>query len=136
MNTPTWSKMSTSFIGTQFEISTLHILSRYGFSLRRIGGANDKGIDLCGHFLIPNSNKRVPILVQCKMESKKIGPKYIRELSGVLASHTPQTLGLFASHSPFSQQALFTFNSSPFPLIVSVLDSKYIPSLVASCLNS
>jgi len=57
-------------------------------SLKRIGGRGDGGIDMLGWWWIPEFTKeqrrRIRVIAQCKAEKKKIGPKYVRELEGVL----------------------------------------------------
>lgn len=61
-------------------------------SLRRVGGKGDGGIDMEGWWWIPHvenglsvhQRRRIRVVAQCKAEKKKVGPKYIRELEGVL----------------------------------------------------
>lgn len=62
-------------------------------SLTRVGGKGDGGIDMLGWWWIPaipddalspQRRRRVRIIAQCKAEKKKMGPKYVRELEGVL----------------------------------------------------
>ncbi|THH04505.1 hypothetical protein EW145_g5475 [Phellinidium pouzarii] len=84
-------------------------------SLRRIGGKDDGGIDLCGWWWLPPlsssssslpspsgmrddltviatneegvTRRRVRVIAQCKAERKKLGPNYVREMEGVLHRH-------------------------------------------------
>jgi hypothetical protein len=78
-------------------------------TLTRIGGRDDRGIDIRGTWLPPTSRHLPPlpeplqIYVQCKAERSKTGPKYLRELEGTLnTTTTPQSppLGILAASSP------------------------------------
>ncbi|KDN45583.1 hypothetical protein K437DRAFT_218340, partial [Tilletiaria anomala UBC 951] len=57
-------------------------------NLVRSGGAGDKGIDLKGWWKLPSREsssaqaENVRVLVQCKAEAKKLGPRTLRELEG------------------------------------------------------
>lgn len=83
---------SNVYVGTHFEYTVLTSLARYGFSLRRVGGVSDCGIDLLGTWSLPlppsaSSPSDLPqaptlrILVQCKAVQRP-GPHLIRELEG------------------------------------------------------
>ncbi|KAG6811834.1 hypothetical protein H0H92_005631 [Tricholoma furcatifolium] len=121
-------------------------------SLRRVGGKSDGGIDLLGWWWLPPLNateinaprRRLRVLAQCKAEKKKIGPKYVREMEGVLHRYlslasaskpssalnakpfmppgisTPQypLVGLFISESPFTKATFLQAQSSPLPLFL------------------
>ena len=104
---------STVFRGTLHEYAVLDTLSRYKFSLYRTGGSDDKGIDLRGTW---NLDRSIPVIVQCKNEAKKIGPKYVRELLGVKTSD----LSILASTSTYTPQAIQTMMTSSNPLCLSV----------------
>ncbi|KAK7683162.1 hypothetical protein QCA50_013835 [Cerrena zonata] len=81
---------------------------------------------------IPDERRRIRVFAQCKMEKKKIGPKYIREMEGVLTrhfhrddpsqtesqSHEDPIVGLFISSSPFTKSALLRAYSSPIPFML------------------
>ncbi|KAK3390499.1 hypothetical protein B0H63DRAFT_117256 [Podospora didyma] len=81
-------KESTLFVGTHFEYTVENVLRSYGFSLRRVGGASDSGIDLLGTWCLPSAfsdggkeQQPLKVLLQCKA-SKRPGPHLIRELEG------------------------------------------------------
>ncbi len=86
---------STVYVGTHFEYTVLHALSRYGLSLRRVGGVSDGGIDLLGTWTLPahlpdNSNPSekgnvLRVLAQCKAVQRG-GPHLVRELEGAFAA--------------------------------------------------
>ncbi|PTB60930.1 hypothetical protein M431DRAFT_489721 [Trichoderma harzianum CBS 226.95] len=77
---------SPVFTGTRYEYLVLERLRRYGFSLRRIGGASDFGVDLVGEWTVPSSTApAIKVLVQCKGGIQRVGPHMIRELEGSFA---------------------------------------------------
>ncbi|KOS18355.1 Uncharacterized protein ESCO_003187 [Escovopsis weberi] len=82
-------RASTVYKGTLFEYTVGASLARYGFYLRRVGGASDAGIDLLGTWTLPRPRSApratLRVLVQCKFEKKKPGPRHIRELEGSFA---------------------------------------------------
>ncbi|KIP09901.1 hypothetical protein PHLGIDRAFT_59943, partial [Phlebiopsis gigantea 11061_1 CR5-6] len=126
--------------GTEYEQESMRILQNgLSMSLRRVGGKADGGIDLQGWWWLPAENsslydhpngyRRLRVLVQCKRESKKLGPKYIRELEGVLHRYgatqssnedvtSPPVVGMLISASPFSKMAITHAHSSPIPLVL------------------
>lgn len=93
--------LSTVHRGTHFENRSIAVLEQHlSMSLRRVGGRGDEGIDMVGWWWIPGvesgppplQRRRIRVIAQCKAEKKKIGPKYIRELEGVLHRFlTPST---------------------------------------------
>lgn len=77
---------SPIFTGTRYEYLVAERLARYGFSLRRIGGASDFGVDLVGEWTVPSSTTpAIKVLVQCKGGIQRVGPHMIRELEGSFA---------------------------------------------------
>ncbi|KAJ3485471.1 hypothetical protein NLI96_g4940 [Meripilus lineatus] len=119
-------------------------------TLHRIGGRSDGGVDLQGWWWLPTSEealhqdhthrRRIRVLAQCKAEKKKISPKYVREMEGVLLHHllpspevdpanlNPDSLptqdprdpvvGLFVSSSPFTKATLLRATASPLPFML------------------
>ncbi|KAI0070754.1 hypothetical protein K474DRAFT_1669715 [Panus rudis PR-1116 ss-1] len=47
-----------------------------------------------------NNRRRIRVLAQCKMETKKIGPKYIREMEGVMHRYIFSSPSSLSSSSP------------------------------------
>ncbi|KAL7915932.1 hypothetical protein GGI35DRAFT_11174 [Trichoderma velutinum] len=81
---------SSFFTGTRYEYLVAERLARYGFSLRRIGGASDFGVDLVGEWTVPSSTAPpIKVLVQCKGGIQRVGPHMIRELEGSFAGAPP-----------------------------------------------
>jgi hypothetical protein len=97
---------STVYVGTHYEYTVASALSRYGFYLRRIGGASDRGTDLVGTWTLPSNassdaspsssssssssppqaQTKLKILMQCKAGSgQRVGPQHVRELEGAFA---------------------------------------------------
>ncbi|GAB1318826.1 hypothetical protein MFIFM68171_09036 [Madurella fahalii] len=87
-------RTSTFYVGTHFEYTACAALARLGFSLRRVGGTADCGIDLLGTWDLPP--RRAPpapalpappplrVLAQCKAVQRP-GPHLVRELEGAFA---------------------------------------------------
>lgn len=95
---------STVYVGTHYEYTVAAHLAKYGFALRRIGGARDRGTDLVGTWTLPSpppesaafSTSPPPppppfkVLVQCKAGvGQRVGPQHMRELEGALAGAPP-----------------------------------------------
>ena len=78
---------SPTYVGTHFEYTALHTLSRYGLSLSRVGGRDDQGIDLIGTWKLPPpfDERTLKVFLQCKVLVKRCGPNLIRELEGAFA---------------------------------------------------
>lgn len=77
-------------------------LRALGFALTRVGGRGDRGVDLRGRWIPPHAARTPPraplaVLVQCKAERLRAGPKYMRELEGTLRAVGPGTIGVLAS---------------------------------------
>ncbi|KAL0570302.1 hypothetical protein V5O48_011666 [Marasmius crinis-equi] len=116
-------------------------------TLTRVGGKEDGGIDLLGWWWVPcmdssvedvefSARRRVRVVAQCKAERKKIGPKYVRELEGVVYRHMDKSMvpqdavesgnetqhksivALFISESPFTKSALLRAMSSTVPFLL------------------
>ncbi|KAI0790839.1 hypothetical protein C8Q75DRAFT_792855 [Abortiporus biennis] len=155
------STLSAVHRGTAFEERSLRILhDNLSMSLRRVGGKSDGGIDLQGWWWVPTNShsqqshhtihgvssspprKRIRVLAQCKDEKKKMAPKYVREMEGVLhrfvadSSWTQQSttslnpitkdsiVGLLISSSPFSKATLIRIHSSPIPFCALYLPHR------------
>ncbi|KAI0152205.1 hypothetical protein F4776DRAFT_17400 [Hypoxylon sp. NC0597] len=91
---------SKTYLGTRYEYAVAAALSTLGFTLRRVGGRDDCGIDLIGTWMVPSSSPSssstasnpLRVLVQCKAsasQSTRIGPQHVRELEGAFAGAPP-----------------------------------------------
>ncbi|WBW70539.1 mitochondrial endonuclease family [Schizosaccharomyces osmophilus] len=103
--------------GTLFEYLVKHILEKHGFTLKRCGGKDDRGIDLLGKFP-SGSSIEAKVAVSCKSNKAAIGPKYVRELEGSLSWCPLNTLGILACLSNFTSASLKAIQVSERPLAV------------------
>ena len=74
--------LSTVYRGTHYEYTVSQALMKYGFALKRIGGASDYGTDLLGTWQPPTTPLYLRTLIQCKAGAQSVGPQHIRELEG------------------------------------------------------
>ncbi|KAA8635867.1 hypothetical protein SMACR_01728 [Sordaria macrospora] len=72
---------TTIFVGTHYEYTVSSLLAAYGFSLNRVGGQHDFGIDLLGTWSVPTAERPLRVIVQCKA-IQVTRPHLIRELEG------------------------------------------------------
>ncbi|KAJ3006065.1 hypothetical protein HKX48_000312 [Thoreauomyces humboldtii] len=129
--------LSTVAIGNLFEESCVTSLSRHGMHLRRIGGKDDRGVDLRGTWTLPSSPSSplqprtrphspttIPLIVQCKHERSKLGPKYMRELEGTLGREPSDTIAIMACREGYSTTAKEMVYGSPCPIALVVVDEE------------
>ncbi|PKS08919.1 hypothetical protein jhhlp_003532 [Lomentospora prolificans] len=111
---------STVYVGTHYEYTVAASLAQYGFSLKRVGGASDFGIDLLGSWAFPSSAEPLKTLVQCKAGA--IGPHTIRELEGAFVGapvgwRGPGVLGILASRKVATKGVADALARSRWPMI-------------------
>ncbi|EMR10829.1 hypothetical protein PNEG_00975 [Pneumocystis murina B123] len=89
---------SAYYKGVFYEYIVQNTLKKYNMDLWRVGGRNDQGIDLRGYWYYEREKTKykLPVIIQCKNEKKKIGSKYIREMNGVLSGENEGILGLIS----------------------------------------
>ncbi|KLU81818.1 hypothetical protein MAPG_00898 [Magnaporthiopsis poae ATCC 64411] len=112
---------STIYVGTHFEYTVMKSLSRYGFSLRRVGGVSDYGIDLLGTWTVPSSTTPLKVLLQCKAMSRKALPHHIRELEGAFVGAPTgwrgrNVVGFLATQQPASKGVRESLGRSRWPM--------------------
>lgn len=114
--------------GTTFELLTENCLSKWGFRLRRVGGANDRGVDLRGYWMIPKpvfpkttDGNWQPVVVQCKAYKTKVMPSDVREMKGTLSQESAGTLAILASSAGFSKKAMDDMYGAETPLVLAVI---------------
>jgi len=73
---------TTYYVGTHYEYTAAISLMRLGFSLLRVGGSNDAGIDLIGHWALAPLREPMRIIIQCKARTNSVTPAEIREMEG------------------------------------------------------
>ncbi|KAL1883820.1 hypothetical protein VTK73DRAFT_8356 [Phialemonium thermophilum] len=111
---------SPTYIGTHFEYVVGSSLSRLGFSLRRVGGSSDCGIDLLGVWSVPSSDRPLKVLVQCK-SIRRPGPHLVRELEGAFVGAPPGwrgpcVLGLLVTDQPATKGIRDAIGRSRWPM--------------------
>jgi hypothetical protein len=111
------------YVGTHYEYTAADALLRLGFSLVRIGRNYDAGIDLIGHWMLPQLPAPIPVIVQCKArtETGKCGPTNIRELEGALQAVPPawrnkDVLGLLVTTHKATSGTLEALASNRSPM--------------------
>eukprot|EP01138_Halocafeteria_seosinensis_P000674 gb/GECG01000690.1/.p1 GENE.gb/GECG01000690.1/~~gb/GECG01000690.1/.p1 ORF type:complete len:219 (+),score=26.77 gb/GECG01000690.1/:1-657(+) len=122
--------------GSTFESTVQERLKRWGINLTKTGGPNDKGIDLEGVWAL-NSNESqetvstgIPVVIQCKNETKKTGVGELRSLEGALTHRKHRTrrniqqnaLGIFASSSGFTKPAIELHSTLQTPMALCDID--------------
>ena len=79
--------------GRQFEVEFAQLFRKQGHTVKIVGGAGDKGIDI----ILDNN-----IAVQCKAHKSKVGPGAIRDLIGSMKNANYKK-GILASINGFSK---------------------------------
>jgi Protein of unknown function (DUF2034) len=73
-------KRSNVEVGTAFEMAVKLFWNNIG-ELRRLGGANDQGIDLRGR--LGKGTLNIPVVMQCKATKNAVGPRYCQLISAL-----------------------------------------------------
>ena len=135
---------SSVHIGTSFEHLAALTLRRFAFSLTRVGGARDRGIDLIGTWSPPSQDEasqsqlqqslqdvptqKFPVVVQCKSISRTV-PAWVRELEGAVAGAPTylgdRVFGMLVGKGKITSGILEVMNSSSKGLIwAQLVDEK------------
>ncbi|KAK0629800.1 hypothetical protein B0T17DRAFT_455686, partial [Bombardia bombarda] len=143
-------RRSTVFVGTHYEYTVASVLSAYGFSLRRIGGQFDFGIDLLGTWAVPSttsssspspppsansSHPPLKVLLSCKV-SMKTGPALARELEGAFVGapagwRGSGVLGLLVSQRPATKGVRDALGRSRWPMgYISCTRAGYVQQML------
>lgn len=115
---------STVYVGTHYEYTVAAKLARYGFSLRRVGGAHDFGTDLLGTWTPTSDDAKSPtlrVLLQCKASMQRAKPTLIRELEGALVGAPPgwrgeDTMALLVADRPATKGVRESLGRSRWPM--------------------
>ena len=113
---------STVYVGTHYEYKVAQSLSRYGFLLKRIGGASDHGTDLVGAWTLAPTATALRVLVQCKAGAQRTGPQHIRELEGAFVGAPVGwrglgVLGLLVGEQPATKGVRDSLARSKWPMV-------------------
>ncbi|KAF2467355.1 uncharacterized protein BDR25DRAFT_234784 [Lindgomyces ingoldianus] len=115
------SPSKTVYVGTHYEYVAALSLLRLGFSLLRTGRKSDAGIDLIGHWILPQLPEPLPVIVQCKARSCGLAPKHVRELEGAFQG-TPaewrkkDVLGLLVTTQKATRGVLEALGMNRWPM--------------------
>ena len=117
------STSSTYYVGTLYEYTVAAVLARYNLVLHRCGGGDDKGIDLRGSWALPSGDK-LPVIAQCKAESRKLGPRHVREIEGASLMESRDTLAILVTLLDYTKAAQRQVMSSSRPLALCVINQN------------
>ncbi|KAH7128747.1 hypothetical protein B0J11DRAFT_484889 [Dendryphion nanum] len=111
----------TYYVGTHYEYTSADALLRLGFSVIRTGRKSDAGIDLIGHWILPQFLEPLPVIVQCKAFKARLAPRHIRELEGAFQGRPPEwrnksVLGLLISTQKASRGVMESLEQHDRPL--------------------
>jgi hypothetical protein len=111
----------TVYKGTHYEYTAALSLLRLGFSLTRTGRRSDGGIDLIGHWMLPQLDAPLPVILQCKARQASCGPRHIRELEGAFQGIPPDwrkrdVLGLLVTTQKHTKGLLAQLQGSRWPM--------------------
>lgn len=112
---------STTYVGTHYEYTAALALARYGFSLKRIGGQSDYGIDLIGTWSVPSSPQPLRVLLQCKAISRKVSPHIMRELEGAYVGapvgwRGSDVFAFLVSENPITKGTMDALRRTRYPM--------------------
>jgi hypothetical protein len=112
---------STLYVGTHYEYTVAHVLAKYGFYLKRVGGHSDYGIDLLGTWTVPSSKEPLRVLAQCKAIARKSSPNLVRELEGAFVGAPVGwkgrgVLGIFVTEKPATKGVRDSLARSRWPM--------------------
>jgi restriction system protein len=90
-----WQRTQTQWLrtlsGTGFEAEVARVFQRRGYTVQRLGGAGDQGVDL-----ILNKDGK-SIIAQCKAHKTPVGPSVVRDLYGTLLHYQRGEAWLFST---------------------------------------
>lgn len=115
------NELSTIYVGTHYEYAAAKSLAKYGFFLKRVGGASDRGTDLVGTWTLPTTPSPLRVLVQCKAGAQRVGPHHVRELEGAFVGAPPGwrghgVLGLLVSERSATKGVREALGRSRWPM--------------------
>lgn len=118
---------STTYVGTHYEYTVLQSLRRFAFTLHRVGGRDDAGIDLVGTWHLPDRASALRVIVQCKSLKTKLGPNLVRELEGAFRNspvgwRTSEKLGILVSPREATKGVRDAMARSGYPLLWMMME--------------
>ncbi|KAL2008614.1 hypothetical protein VTN00DRAFT_6808 [Thermoascus crustaceus] len=118
---------STTYVGTHYEYTVLQSLRRFAFTLHRVGGRDDAGIDLVGTWHLPDRESALRVIVQCKALKSRLGPNLVRELEGTFRNspvgwRTNDKLGILVSPREATKGVRDAMARSGYPLLWMMME--------------
>lgn len=112
---------TTYYVGTLYEYTAAIALMRLGFSLLRVGGSDDLGIDLIGHWALAPLREPMRTIIQCKARTSSVNPSDIREMEGSFLGIPPSwrnkdVLGLMVTMNKATKGTLEAIGQSRSPM--------------------
>ncbi len=112
---------TTTYVGTHYEYTVARSLRRLGFSLTRVGGISDLGIDLLGDWTLPTLSTSLKVITSCKALNRRITPSVVRELEGAFVGapagfRGPDVLGVLTAPTGATKGVVTALGISRRPL--------------------
>ncbi|KAI9718560.1 MAG: hypothetical protein M1812_004011 [Candelaria pacifica] len=110
-----------TYVGTHYEYTVASSLRRLGFSLTRVGGRSDLGIDLLGDWTLPAFDSPLKVIVQCKAINRVLSPNAVRELEGTFVGapagwRGPDVIGVLTTPKNATKGVYDALGRSKLPL--------------------
>ncbi|KAE8165927.1 hypothetical protein BDV40DRAFT_40571 [Aspergillus tamarii] len=121
------SPKTTAYIGTHYEYKIQRTLRSSAFTLHRVGGRDDAGIDLVGTWHLPRREHPLRVIVQCKSLKTKLGPNLLRELEGTFNQspvgwRTGDEVGILVSPREATKGVRDALARSTYPLMWMMIE--------------
>ncbi|KAB8264512.1 hypothetical protein BDV32DRAFT_117927 [Aspergillus pseudonomiae] len=121
------SPTTTAYIGMHYEYIVQRTLRSSAFTLHRVGGRDDAGIDLVGTWHLPHREHPLRVIVQCKSLKTKLGPNLVRELEGTFNQspvgwRTGDEVGILVSPREATKGVRDTLARSTYPLMWMMIE--------------
>ncbi|KAF7585244.1 hypothetical protein BBP40_011603 [Aspergillus hancockii] len=121
------SPSTTAYIGTHYEYTVQRALRSSAFTLHRVGGRDDAGIDLVGTWHLPQREHPLRVIVQCKSLKTKLGPNLVRELEGTFNQspvgwRTGDEVGVLVSPREATKGVRDALARSTYPLMWMMIE--------------
>lgn len=121
------SPTTTSYIGTHYEYIVQQTLRSSAFTLHRVGGRDDAGIDLVGTWHLPHREHPLRVIVQCKSLKTKLSPNLVRELEGTFHQspvgwRTGDEVGVLVSPREATKGVRDALARSAYPLVWMMIE--------------
>ncbi|KAE8371393.1 hypothetical protein BDV26DRAFT_130587 [Aspergillus bertholletiae] len=121
------SPNATTYIGLLYEYTVQQTLRASAFTLHRVGGRDDAGIDLVGTWHLPHREHPLRVIVQCKSLKTKLGPNLVRELEGTFNQspvgwRTGDEIGILVGPREATKGVRDALTRSSYPLIWMMIE--------------